>query len=123
MYNLSHTLQFSILPVSVPAEESPSSLPSQSSGSEDQQHRLSTGSDDHYEPHSESGSHEFKGEGGETPQSEESIGGENSGEGDGSTGVSESDTVQDGSEEGEGSQEDAGNSSSGSEEDVIVQQV
>ena len=120
MYNLSHTIKFSILPVS---EESPSSLPSQSSGSEGQQHRLSTGSDDHYEPYSESGSHEFEEEGEETPQSEETTGRENSGEGDGSAGVSETDTVRDGSEEREGSQKDAGNSSSGSEEDVIVQQV
>ena len=82
------------------------------------------GSDEHYESHSESGSHEFEGEGREEAlQSEETTGRESNGKGDGSTGVSERDTVRGDSEEREGSQEDAGNSSSGSEEDVIVQQV
>ena len=121
LYNLSHTLKFSILLVSVSAEESPSSLPSQSSGSESHQHQLSTGSDEHYEPHSESGSHEFEGEGREEAlQSEGTTGRDSNGEGDRSTDVSDSDTVRGGSEEREGSLEDAG---SGSEEDVIVQQV
>ena len=119
----------------VSSEESPSSLRSQSSSSE-VQHRLSTGSDEHYiEPHSEStGSHEGEGE---VLQSEGTTATERESndehEETGSTDINgSSDTAQDGSEVREesgggggisGGMENAENTSTSSEEDVIVQQV
>ena len=110
-----------LLLLSVSCEESPSSLPSQSSS--EGQHRLSTESDEHYEPHSESESLE-----GEVLQSEETTERE-SNEETGSNNDNDSNTVRDGGDERDGSngisegQEDAESISSSSEEDVIVQQV
>ena len=120
----------------VSSEDSPSSLRSQSSSSEGQC-RLSTGSDEHYiEPHSESaGSHEGEGE---VLQSEGTTATERENNDEheeaGSTDIfNDSDTAQDGSEKREesgsggggisGGMENAENTSTSGEEDVIVQQV